>query len=265
MKLIKSVFEIPKMDCSAEEQMVKMKLAEEESVRQLVFDLPNRKLTVYHQGVVNPIHSKISELGFGDRLLESSESTDEPSGVLPDEAKLLWYVLAINFFCFVLEITTGIIGKSMGLVADSLDMLADAFVYALSLYAVGKIAAKKKQVAKVSGYLQLCLAVLGFAEVIRRFMGYESLPAFELMIAISIIALIGNVASLFILQKSRSSEAHIKASLIFTSNDIIINFGVIMAGILVLYTESNIPDLIVGSIVFLIVIRGGIRILKLGK
>ena len=44
--------------------------------------------------------------------------------------------------------------------------------------------------------------------------------------------------------------------MIFTSNDIIINTGVILAGILVLLTQSKYPDLIIGSIVFLIVVRG---------
>ena len=56
-----------------------------------------------------------------------------------------------------------------------------------------------------------------------------------------------------------------KASMIFTSNDIIINTGVIFAGVLVLFTQSKYPDLIVGSIVFLVVVSGAIRILKLGK
>lgn len=55
------------------------------------------------------------------------------------------------------------------------------------------------------------------------------------------------------------------ASMIFTSNDIIINTGVIAAGILVLLTQSKYPDLIIGAIVFLIVVRGAFRILKLGK
>jgi Co/Zn/Cd efflux system component len=52
---------------------------------------------------------------------------------------------------------------------------------------------------------------------------------------------------------------------IFTSNDVIINLGVIVAGILVVWLNSNKPDLIVGAIVFLLVIQGAIRILKLGK
>ena len=38
---------------------------------------------------------------------------------------------------------------------------------------------KKKQIAKISGYLQMTLAVFGLAEVIRRFMGYEEVPAFH--------------------------------------------------------------------------------------
>jgi len=56
-----------------------------------------------------------------------------------------------------------------------------------------------------------------------------------------------------------------KASLIFTSNDVIINLGVIMAGLLVNWLNSSSPDLIIGTIVFILVIRGAIRILKLGK
>ena len=56
-----------------------------------------------------------------------------------------------------------------------------------------------------------------------------------------------------------------QASAIFTSNDLIINLGVIAAGILVHWLNSNKPDLIIGIIVFVVVIRGAIKILKLGK
>lgn len=63
--------------------------------------------------------------------------------------------------------------------------------------------------------------------------------------------------------KSKSKEAHMEASMIFTSNDVIINLGVIVAGVLVFVTESKLPDLIIGLIVFVIVVRGALRILKL--
>jgi Co/Zn/Cd efflux system component len=144
-------------------------------------------------------------------------------------------------------------------------MLADALVYGLSLWAVGSTVTRKKKVAKLSGYFQLALALLGLSEVIRRFISFEEVPDFQTMIIVSVLALIANSVCLYLLQKSKSNEAHMKATMIFTSNDIIINTGVIAAGVLVLLTQSKYPDLIIGAIVFLIVVRGAFRILKLGK
>jgi Co/Zn/Cd efflux system component len=86
------------------------------------------------------------------------------------------------------------------------------------------------------------------------------------MIIISIFALIGNGICLYLLQRSRNKdEAHMKASLIFTSNDVVINLGVILAGLMVYWLNSSVPDLIIGSIVFFIVSKGAFRILSLGK
>ena len=161
--------------------------------------------------------------------------------------------------------TTGLISKSMGLVADSLDMLADSLVYGISLFAVGGTLTRKKKVAKLAGYFQMTLAIIGFLEVVRRFIANEELPDFSTMIVVSILALLANVTCLYLLQKSKSKEAHMQASMIFTSNDIIINSGVILAGFLVNWINSSLPDLIVGAVVFVIVIRGAIQILKLGK
>ncbi|MFT5104335.1 MAG: Co/Zn/Cd efflux system component, partial [Candidatus Latescibacterota bacterium] len=96
--------------------------------------------------------------------------------------------------------------------------------------------------------------------------GVEKLPDFKTMIVVSILALVANGLCLYLLQKSKSKdEAHMKASMIFTSNDIIINLGVITAALFVNSMDSSSPDLIVGSIVFILVIRGAFRILKLGS
>lgn len=167
---------------------------------------------------------------------------------------------------FFIEMTTGLVSRSMGLVADSLDMLADSFVYGISLLAVGGTITRKKNIAKLAGYFQITLAILGFVEVLRRFLGAETLPDFSTMIVVSILALIANSICLYLLQKSKSKdEAHMKASMIFTSNDVIINLGVIVAGLMVNWLNSGIPDLVVGTIVFMLVIQGARRILKLGK
>ena len=255
------------MDCPSEENMIRMKLEGLQTIKKLDFDIENRNLTVYHSEEDKEILSRLESLNFSAILTETS-SVEANEIALEDsnvQSKLLWSVLIINFAFFIIEMTTGLISKSMGLVADSLDMLADSFVYGLSLWAVGSTVLRKKKVARWSGYFQLTLALLGIIEVVRRFIGSEAMPDYRIMIGVSILALIANGACLYLLQKSKSNEAHMKASMIFTSNDVIINAGVILAGVLVLLTQSKYPDLIIGSIVFLIVVKGAFRILKLGN
>jgi len=255
------------MDCPSEERMIRMKLEEAKGLVKLGFDIPNRQLVVYHSlENVKLIQGLLDELNMGASLLVSERTTEAINrSVNLRERKVLWWVLAINFAFFVIELSTGLISRSMGLVADSLDMLADSFVYGLSLMAVGGAISRKKRIAKLSGYFQIVLALLGFLEVIRRFIGFGEMPDFRIMIIVSIFALIGNMACLFILQKAKSEEAHMRASWIFTSNDVLVNLGVIVAAVLIIFTQSNLPDLIVGTLVFALVLRGAFRILKLGK
>lgn len=262
----KTIFNITKMDCPSEEQLIRMKLQDFDTVKSLEFDIPNRKLNVYHSGTPEPIFSALETLNLNTTLISTEETnTVVETDTSNSQRKLLWTVLIINFVFFGLEMLFGIFSNSMGLVADSLDMLADSIVYALALFAVGGTIARKNNIAKFAGYFQLLLALFGFVEVIRRFIGLEELPTFQTMIVISILALIGNGLCLYLLQKSKSKEAHMQASMIFTSNDVIVNLGVIVAGGLVYLTNSKYPDLIVGTIVFAIVGQGAYRILKLSK
>lgn len=261
----KTVYEIAKMDCASEENLIRMKLDGISEIKNLEFDIPNRMLTVYHEGQISLIEKSIIELNLGGKKITSEQTNQTEFAENTNQAKLLWAVLAINFAFFLIEITTGLISRSMGLVADSLDMLADSFVYGLSLFAVGGTLSRKKSIAKFAGYFQITLAIFGFVEVLRRFFGVEALPDFKTMIVVSVLALIANGICLYLLQQSKSKEeAHMKASMIFTSNDIIINLGVIAAGLLVNWLNSNKPDLVIGTIVFILVIQGARRILKIG-
>lgn len=262
----RSSFRIDKMDCPCEENIIRMKLQDVGTIEKLEFNIAERSLDVIHTGEIAPIASLLDSLNLGSKLIKSE---DEKNPITKDDdarqRKVLWTVLLINFAFFLIEMSTGIISKSMGLVADSLDMLADALVYGMSLMVVGAVVAKKKRVAFWSGILQMILAVLGISEVIRRFLGFEMMPEFHAMIGISLLALVANSICLWLLHRTQSKDAHMKASIIFSANDVIINIGVILAGFLVWQLDSNLPDLIVGIIIFLVVIRGAIRILKLSK
>ena len=264
----KTTFEISQMDCPSEEALIRMKLESISGIQYLNFDIPNRKLEVIHIEDLENIEQGILDLNLGGKRLNTEEYTEiriEDAMEQNQQRKLLWAVLIINFSFFIIEMVTGFISRSMGLVADSLDMLADSLVYGLSLLAIGAAIAIKKRVARFAGYLQIILASIGLIEVIRRFVSPDFSPDFRLMISISFLALLANTASLFLLQKSKSKEAHMQASMIFTSNDIIINLGIILAGGLVYWLQSSIPDLVIGALVFVIVIKGAFRILKLGK
>jgi Co/Zn/Cd efflux system component len=265
----KTIFHIKEMDCPSEESLIRMKLEEIPDIARIDINIQDRKTTIFHRANTAEIEKLLSELKLGSSLVSSEVIEEELSGADGKkdrkQKKILWTVLFINFGFFIIEMVTGLISRSMGLVADSLDMLADAFMYAISLFAVGKAVGTKKRVAGAIGYFQILLAVSGLFEVARRFIFNESIPDFQFMIGISVLALAANGISLYILEKAKSNEAHIRASMICTSNDVIMNLGVIVGGILVFLLDSAIPDLVVGVVVFGIVIRGALRILKLAK
>lgn len=261
----KTTYNIPGMDCPAEEALIKVRLGDISTIQNMEFNLEKRVLIVFHLGQSGDIDKALSDLDLGSKRIDSISVDETETPSQQQQRIILITVLAINFSFFVIEIIAGWLSGSMGLSADSLDMLADAFVYGLSLFAVGGNLSRKKAIANVAGYFQLALAGIGFGEVIRRFIGADITPDYQTMILVSAFALAANASSLFLLQKSKSRETHIQASMIFTSNDVIINAGVIAAGILVNYLNSNIPDLVIGTIVFLVVFRGALRILKLGK
>ena len=263
----KTTYRIAKMDCPSEESLVRMKLEGMENIKALQFDIPQRNLDVIHKGKADSITAAIDSLHFNSSIIKSEQIDDGEVLLLENhqqEKNIFVAVFLINFSFFVIEIIYGWLSHSMGLIADSLDMLADAIIFGISIFVVGKAMSKKKRVAKISGYFQLSLATLGMIEIIRRFLGFTETPDYKIMIIISTFALIGNVVGLYLIQKAKiKQEAHIQAGKIFLSNDVAINIGVMAAGALVLITASRFPDLIIGAIVFIIVAVGAFRILRL--
>lgn len=265
-----SVFAVPKMDCPSEERMVRLALDGVEAVRGMTFDLPNRRVRIVHDGAVQPITDRLVPLGLGAKLQDTAAATpDETQATRAElaetaaqESQTLRWLLGINGLMFIIELTVGWWAQSAGLIADSLDMFADAAVYGLALYAVGKTARLKLRAAHVAGWLQLTLALGVMAEVARRFfLGSE--PESLFMIGMACLALIANVSCLLLISRDRDSGVHMKASWIFSANDVIANLGVILAGVLVWWTGSGYPDLIIGTIIGLVVLSGARKILGL--
>lgn len=267
--LYKTTFHIAQMDCPCEEQMIRMALSEISTIHALEFDLGRRTLCVIHpEFSAEEIRERIASLHLSDRLL-SCEKVKPGRGTSIDsshgERNVLVAVFLVNLIFFLIEWGYGLWARSMGLEADALDMLADASVYGMALWAVGASAQRKSRVALWAGLLQLGLAIGGLAQVVYRFVAEVPLPRTEVMIVVSLLALLANSLCLVLLQRVRSKEAHIRASVIFSANDVIANIGVVVSALLVSWWQTPLPDLVVGGVVFLLIFRGAWRILSLRR
>ena len=176
------------------------------------------------------------------------------------QSQVLWQLLAINGVMFVIELAVGWLAQSTGLIADSLDMLADATVYGIGLYAVGKSLRHKARAALFSGFAQGLLGLLILADILRRAV-YGSEPVSMLIMGMGTLALIANVWCLLLIQQHREGEVHMRASWVFSKNDVIANSGVILGGLLVWLLDSRWPDLVIGTAIALIVLRGAAHII----
>lgn len=265
-----SEFLVPKMDCPSEENLIRMALDSIEPKVVLDFDTPNRKVKVFHDVHVADLEGMMESVGLGARLVNTIpvdsdtmlnvQSTSELQA--KKEAVTLKALLAINACMFFIEIVAGWWAQSTGLIADSLDMFADAAVYGLALYAVGRSIQSKLRVAHLSGWIQMILAASVLIEVARRFfLGND--PVSSLMMVFGFLALIANVWCLTLIAQNRDSGAHMRATWIFSANDVIANVGVIVSGLLVAWTGSHYPDLVIGLIIGIVVLNGALRILKL--
>lgn len=262
----KSKIKVPKMDCPSEIKMIEAIVEKLDAQIKMEFDLNDRVVTFYHGGEETLILEGLNDISLPGELVSSEEiSKEDIPDIAPSvEAKTLKYLLGINFTMFIVEVIIGLHAESTGLLADGLDMLADSLVYGVSLYAVGKTIEMKNRAAYLSGVMQISLGLVCLLEVGRKlYFGSEPLSTY--MIAISIVALIANLWCLALIHKHKDGEVHMKASWIFSANDVIVNTGVIISGILVYLFKSNIPDLLIGGIVSLVVLRGGIAIIKLSK
>jgi Co/Zn/Cd efflux system component len=260
----KSKFHISGMDCPSEEQLIQGVLSEVEGIEQLQFDLPARELCVWHSCDVSLVSGPLDTLKLGSTLRESKEGEEAPIAEPRDQRGVLRFLLIVNALMFVGELVAGWYGESTGLISDALDMFADATVYGIALWAVGGGGRSQKVAARLSGWVQMALGVGVLVEVTRRAL-VGSAPEAPVMLSMASVALVANLVCVMALSRHRGDGLHMRASWIFSTNDVIANIGVMIAGGLVYWTGSAWPDLVIGTIIAFVVMGGARRILQLGR
>jgi cation diffusion facilitator family transporter len=168
-------------------------------------------------------------------------------------------VLAINVVMFVIELISGLLARSTALLSDSLDNLGDALTYGMSLYAVSRGARSKAMVALFKGGLIALAGLFVLGQVVYR-MIHPSVPVFETMGAISIVALVANGTCLALLWKHRTEDINMSSVWECSRNDIASNAAVFVAAGAVWLTKSGWPDLVVGLALSCLLLRSVVRV-----
>ena len=179
----------------------------------------------------------------------------------PEKRKTLWVVLWLNVAIAIGFFAVGYFADSNALLANGLDNSSDAIVYALSLLALTRSRTWKRGAARFSGIMLLIFSAGVIFDAYRRFVEGSD-PGGMLMMAMAFVAGLVNLYCLRLLQKVENKDVNMRAATTFSFNDFISNGGIIIAGIVVLITGANWPDLVVGIAVACIALYGGVQILR---
>ena len=175
------------------------------------------------------------------------------------EKHILLIVLTLNVFMFVAEFGAGILSHSTALLADSLDMFADAFVYGLSLFALGRDQIWRNHAALANGILQLLIG-LGIAMEAVNKLFLETIPLADIMGIFGILALVINTICFVLLKQFRDGDINLRAVWICSRNDMLANLGVLLAAILVVFTQSAWPDIVIGLLIASVIVHSAWKI-----
>jgi cation diffusion facilitator family transporter len=176
------------------------------------------------------------------------------------QGSILRIVLAINVFLFLVELTAGIVASSTSLMADSLDSLGDALVYAFSLFVLFRSERWRAGAALFKGLIMFGFGIAITAALIGRVLA-PVVPVAEMMGGFGFLALGCNLACLILLTRHRSDDINMESVWLCSRNDIIANLGVIVAAVGVAFTDSMWPDFVVGVMIAVIFLRSAIYVI----
>jgi len=177
--------------------------------------------------------------------------------------KVFWVVLLINLVMFFTEAIAGYLAHSNALLADSLDMLGDAFVYSISLFVLTRSYKAKVNASIIKGATMALLGLFIIFAAINKILN-PVMPTAETISIIGSVVLIANVICFFLLIKHKDTDLNIKSSWICSRNDVMANVSVIIAGFLVAYFNSMWPDILVGLGIAFLVLKSSIEIILEG-
>lgn len=178
----------------------------------------------------------------------------ELAGIRQRQGRVLVAVLAVNATMFCVEFGAGLLSGSTALLADSLDMLGDSFVYGFSLLVLHRSLAWRARAALAKGVI---MAGFGVSVLLAASLqvGTGVTPLAPTMVVVSAFAFAANAACFSLLWRHRADDINLRSTWLCSRNDLIANGAVFVAGGLVAWSQSFWPDVIVGIAIAILFLR----------
>ena len=181
--------------------------------------------------------------------------------------------ISLNFLFVIIEVIVGLYIHSLSLLSDAGHNLADVGALALSLlaYRLLKVKANDKYTygyRKTSILTALFNAVILLVsigaiayEAIHRFLNPEPLPGFTIAIVAGIgIAINAFTAILFL--KDKEKDINIKSAYLHLMSDALVSVGLVIAGIIIHYTNWYWLDPVFSIIIAVVILLGTWSLLR---
>jgi cation diffusion facilitator family transporter len=176
-------------------------------------------------------------------------------------ARVLWVVLIINAIMFFVEGSAGLIAHSTSLLADALDMLGDALVYGFSLFVLARSARWQAGAALAKGIFMLAFGLVVLGEAVYKVL-HPVMPDTEIMGIVGGLALTANLGCFFLLYRYRSDNLNMRSTWLCSRNDLVANFGVLIAAASSYLLVSRWPDILIGSIIAGLFLSSSVSVLR---
>jgi Co/Zn/Cd efflux system component len=178
-----------------------------------------------------------------------------------DIRRVLIVVMMLNAMMFVLEFGAGLIAGSAALMADSVDMLGDALVYGISLYALDRSLRWRAGSALIKGGFIMGLGFGVLVEIGIKIVWGEP-PASGIMLVFGTMALIANLSCVGLLWPYRRHDVNLSSTFECSRNDVFASSGVVAAGLLVSVTDSPWPDIAIAAVIASLFFRSALKVMR---
>ncbi len=176
------------------------------------------------------------------------------------QSSVLKIVLVINAVMFFIEAGAGLFARSTALLADSLDMLGDALVYAFSLAVVDLGIRWRAAVSLLKGLIMGAFGAVVLIEAAYKVLN-PAVPVVETMGIVGLLALSANTVCLYLLWRHREDDLNMRSTWLCSRNDVVANLAVLVAAAGVWSMKSMWPDIVIGLSIAALFLRSAVYVI----